>query len=74
MDTLPDRARVRYVVEMWVDVDLAELSIDRVVVDTDGLSHPLQVLTSDGQELSEGSRQAVLEVVSSETWPSWDYE
>lgn len=57
-----------------MDVDVAERSVDRVVVDTEGLSHPVDVRAIDGRDLPEGPRQAVFEVLASDTWPSWDYE
>lgn len=71
MDTLPNRACVRYVVEVWVDVDAAEESVDRVVVNTVGLSNPQELRSFDGKTLSAVERAAVLNVVASDTWPSW---
>lgn len=73
MDTLPDRARVRYVVEVWVDVDLPEGSVDQVVVDTAGLSNPLELRSTGGRTLTAAERAVVLDIVASDTWPSWDY-
>jgi hypothetical protein len=73
MDTAPDRARVRYVVEVWVDVDLPEGSVDQVVVDTAGLSNPLELRSTGGRRLTSAESAVVLDIVASDTWPSWDY-
>jgi len=74
MDTTAGRVLVRYVVDVWVDVDLTERSVDRVVVDTGGLARPLEVLHDGGQVVSDSMIESVLELVEGDTWPSWDFE
>jgi hypothetical protein len=74
MDIPSDRARARFVVEVWADVSILDQTVDRVVVNTAGLDVPVQMQSPSGWELSEAERAAVLDVLSSDTWPSWDYE
>lgn len=74
MDALPDRARARFVVEVWADVSILDQTVDRVVVSTAGLNAPEKVQSASGRDLSEAERAAVLDALSSDTWPTWDYE
>ncbi|MGQ0615761.1 MAG: hypothetical protein ACT4PW_02025 [Acidimicrobiia bacterium] len=74
METRLDRARARYVVEVWADVSILDQTVDRVVVGMAGFAAPVDVHTVDGLGLSEAERAAVLDALSSDTWPSWDYE
>jgi hypothetical protein len=61
-------------VEVWADVSILDQTVDRVVVNTAGLDVPVEVQSASGWELSETERAAVLDALSGDTWPSWDYE
>lgn len=56
------------------DVSILDQTVDRVVVGMEGLIAPVEVRSVNGLELSEAERAAVLDALSSDTWPSWDYE
>ena len=74
MEARQSRALVRYLVEVWAVVDIAEQSVDRVVVRTDGLGLPIEIRGDSGEELADASRAAVLDALARDTWPSWNYE
>lgn len=59
---------------MWADVSLLDQTVDRVVVNTAGLDVPGEVRMASGRELSDAELAAILDALSSDTWPSWDYE
>lgn len=74
MDTLPDRARVHFVVDVWAEVSILDQTVNQVVVNMAGLDAPVEVQSATGSEISEAERAAVFDALSSDTWPSWDYE
>lgn len=74
MSKKPALAVVRYRVDLWVEVDPEDEVVTRVVVGSDGLADPVEVLGADGRPLSPTERVAILGMVDADTWPSWDYE
>ena len=74
MDAVPFLGRAHYVVDVWVDVDLAEMSVDRVTVDMAGLAGPIDLTRRGGELLGPAERQALLNVLEADPWPSWDYD
>lgn len=74
METKPVVGRARYVVDVWVDVDLTEMNADGVTVDMVGLAAPVDLTRPGGELLTPAERQAMLSALEADPWPSWDYD
>lgn len=63
---------VRYQADIWAEIS-HDGEIVTVVVDTDSMAHPLDVLGTDGEPVESQERADAIEVAQSQEWPSWDY-
>lgn len=64
---------LRYVAEVWVEVDLDEGDVMRVVVDEATLDVPLGLVDSDGVIQDDELFNDAQEVANGIEWPSWGF-
>lgn len=67
-----DPIYVRYQADIWAEV-AADGEVIAVVVDTDSMAEPVEVMRADRVPIVGRDRAEVLEVAQSNEWPSWDY-
>jgi hypothetical protein len=74
VDTNPVLGKAHYVVDVWAEVDLAEMAVDRVTVNMAGLAAPVELTGRGGELLTAADRQLMLDALAADPWPSWDYD
>lgn len=67
-----DPIYVRYQADIWAEV-AAEGEVVAVLVDTDSMAAPVEVVRADRVPIVGHYRAEVVEVAQSNEWPSWDY-
>jgi hypothetical protein len=63
---------VRYRADIWAEVSSGG-EIETVVVDTDSMAQPLDVVAAGGDLLEGQERADAIAAAQSQEWPSWDY-
>ena len=63
---------VRYRADIWAEVS-SDGEIATIVVDTDSMAQPLEVVGPGGDALEGQERADAIEAAQSQEWPSWDY-
>lgn len=63
---------VRYRADIWAEVT-HDGEILSVVVDTDSMAHPIEVLGTDGEPAEGPERADAIQAAQSQEWPSWGY-
>jgi hypothetical protein len=64
---------VRYQADIWVEVDLDEDDVVRVVVDDQTMTVPVEVVDRGAAPAAAEGRARAQAIADSRDWPSWDY-
>lgn len=67
-----DPVYVRYQADIWAEIT-DDGAVVAVVVDTDSMAAPVEVVRADRVPVAGRDRAAAVEAAQTEEWPSWDY-
>lgn len=63
---------VRYQADIWAEIG-TDGGVVAVVVDTDSMAEPVEVIRADRVPVVGRDRAEAVEAAQTDEWPSWDY-